>query len=82
VELANEVDTKTGQVRGRVIGLADDRQDYRLLVAEDSADNRILLVTLLKSVGFHVREAVNGREAVEIWRKWRPNLIWTAQQSK
>jgi CheY-like chemotaxis protein len=76
VELANEVDIQASRPSGRVVGLAGDRRDYRLLVAEDSAENRILLVTLLKSVGFHVREAVSGREAIEIWREWRPHLIW------
>jgi CheY-like chemotaxis protein len=76
VELADAEDTKARRQRGRVFGLADVRQDYRLLVAEDIPENRILLATLLKSVGFHVREAVNGREAVEIWRQWQPHLIW------
>jgi CheY-like chemotaxis protein len=80
VELADGADTETGRPKGTVIGIADADvdvdQDYRLLVAEDSPENRILLVTLLKSMGFHVREAVNGREAVEIWRQWQPHLIW------
>jgi CheY-like chemotaxis protein/nitrogen-specific signal transduction histidine kinase len=76
VEQVDAVDMQAGRPKGRVIGLADVRQDHRLLVAEDDPENRLLLVTLLKSVGFHVREAVTGQEAVEIWRQWQPHLIW------
>jgi two-component system sensor histidine kinase/response regulator len=27
-------------------------------------------------VGFEIREAVNGQEAIDIWKAWRPHLIW------
>ncbi len=70
-------DGKASQrLRRRVIGLAAGQPVYRMLVAEDNANNRKLLVTLLQSVGFEVREAVNGQEALEKWRQWRPHLIW------
>lgn len=59
-----------------VIGLKTGQPEFRLLVAEDDENNRKLLVTLLSSVGFHVKEAVNGREAIEIWRYWQPHFIW------
>jgi CheY-like chemotaxis protein len=49
---------------------------YRLLVAEDREANRKLLVKLLAPLGFEVREAANGREAIEIWERWNPHLIW------
>jgi CheY-like chemotaxis protein len=39
-------------------------------------ENRNLLVKVLKSTGFTVREAVNGREAVEIFKEWGPDFIW------
>jgi PAS domain S-box-containing protein len=60
----------------RVIGLAAGQPVFRLLVVEDNDNNRHLLVSLLKSVGFRVRMAVNGREAAAVWRRWRPHLIW------
>lgn len=60
----------------KVIGLAPDQPVYRMLVAEDKPTNRLLLVTLLNSLGFEVREASDGQEAVAIWESWEPHLIW------
>ena len=63
-------------VERRVLGLAPDQPAYRLLVVDDKEVNRALLVKLLTPLGFAVREAANGREAVEIWQAWEPHLIW------
>lgn len=60
----------------RVISLAEDEPNYRILVVEDRWESRQLLVELLKSVGFQVREAENGQEAIEQWQAWHPHLIW------
>ncbi|MGC9506004.1 ATP-binding protein [Baaleninema sp.] len=56
--------------------LAPNEPRYRILVVEDEPTNRSLLVRVLKTVGFDVREAENGRVAVERWRDWQPHLIW------
>jgi PAS domain S-box-containing protein len=60
----------------RAIALAPDQPDYRILVVEDRWESRHLLVQLLKSIGFEVREASNGQEAIAIWQDWEPHLIW------
>ena len=60
----------------KVVALAADQAHYRVLVVEDVAENRQLLLSLLTTVGFEVRTATNGREAVEIWRRWHPHCIW------
>jgi CheY-like chemotaxis protein len=66
--------------RRRVIGLeAAPRADgvpYRLLVVDEREEARMLLVKRLEPVDFDIREAENGREAIEIWEHWRPDLIW------
>jgi signal transduction histidine kinase/FixJ family two-component response regulator len=59
-----------------VIGFEPLADTPRILIAEDTPDSRILLVKLLRSVGFDVQEAHDGREAVEIAEKWMPDLIW------
>jgi CheY-like chemotaxis protein len=38
--------------------------------------NRQLLVKLLETLDFEVREAVNGQEAIALWESWQPHLIW------
>lgn len=61
--------------QGRVIGLATD-QTYRVLVVDDVAVNRKLLTHLLTEVGFEVKEAMNGKEAIALWQTWHPQLVW------
>jgi CheY-like chemotaxis protein len=60
----------------QVVGLAPNQLPYRILVVEDRPENRSLLVRLLRAVGFDVREAEHGREAIQIWESWHPHLIW------
>lgn len=60
----------------RVIGLAPNQPHYRILVVEDNSTNRLLLTKLLQPLGFEVREAVNGAEAIALWQNWQPHLIW------
>src|SRR5262249_39577997 len=60
----------------RVVGLAPNQPIPRILVVDDIPENRSLLTQLLASVSIDVREATNGEEAVEVWRDWRPHLIW------
>jgi signal transduction histidine kinase/DNA-binding response OmpR family regulator len=60
----------------RVIGLEPNQQEYRILVVDDRWENRQLLLKLLQPIGFQVKEASNGQEAIEIWQSWQPHLIW------
>jgi len=60
----------------RVIGLEGDPRSYRILIAEDNDDNRRLLRRILEGVGLEVREAVDGKQALEQFEQWRPHLIW------
>jgi len=60
----------------RVIGTEPGQPCFRILIADDNADNRLLLTKLLAPLGFELREAENGKQAVEIWEQWQPHLIW------
>lgn len=62
--------------RRRVTGLVPGQDSKRILVVDDIRSNRLLLSKLLLSSGFEVREAANGREAVDQWDRWRPQLIF------
>ncbi|MDM8516599.1 ATP-binding protein [Desulfobacterales bacterium HSG16] len=59
-----------------VIALEPGQPCYRILIVEDKPDSRQLLIRLLDSFGFDLREAKNGQEAFDIWQAWRPHLIW------
>ncbi len=61
---------------GRVIGIEKGQPRYRILIAEDQLENRILLHKTLEPFSFDIREAANGQEAVEIFERWHPDLIW------
>jgi two-component system, sensor histidine kinase and response regulator len=72
----NETHSMQPQTQQRVIGLAPHQPNYKILVVEDKYANRLLMVNLLTSVGFRVKEATNGQEAIAIWQEWKPDLIW------
>jgi CheY-like chemotaxis protein len=56
-----------------VIGYSGPRK--KILVVDDVAENRMVAAGMLKSLGFEVVEATNGREAVELAQSLRPHLI-------
>lgn len=65
-----------GLQRGQVIGLEPGQSCYRMLIAEDQQENRRLLHKLLEPLGFELRDAFNGQEALMQFEQWRPDLIW------
>ena len=47
----------------------------KILVVDDMETNRCLLSTILEPIGFEIREAVNGEEAVDAFHEWDPALV-------
>ncbi|OQW93864.1 MAG: hypothetical protein BWK79_08890 [Beggiatoa sp. IS2] len=56
-----------------ITGYGGDKR--RILIVEDKAENRAVLISLLEPLGFEVLEATNGEEGIEIARKYLPDLI-------
>ncbi len=58
-----------------VLSLRPGQAECRVLIADDVEDNRELLVQLLGPVGFEIRLAADGEQAVNEFERWRPHLI-------
>jgi len=62
-----------GEALPSVIGYDGPRQ--RILIVDDKAENRSVLVSILSPLDFHVAETRNGKEALEFVPEFRPHLI-------
>ena len=60
----------------KAIALAPQQPQCRILVVDDSWESRLLLVRLLTSLGFVVREAENGLQGLKLWSSFSPQLIF------
>lgn len=58
-----------------IVGVVANHGRSRILVVDDTTEGRQLLVQLLTPLGFEVREAGNGEEAIAQWQRWQPHLI-------
>jgi CheY-like chemotaxis protein len=77
VTLAEAAEVVDGESAGTaVLALAPGQPARRILVVEDNRENRLLLSSLLREAGFEIREAENGKEAIDLFEQWQPHLIW------
>ena len=76
VNVVNSSNISVETVHKKVIGIEQNSKTFKMLIVEDQKENRLLLHSILDSVGFDVYEAVNGEEAVEQFSIVRPDLIW------
>jgi CheY-like chemotaxis protein len=71
-----EVDCPTKAIRpdqGRLIGYEGKKR--KILVIDDKAANRSVLVHLLEPLGFEVAEAENGQEGLTVAAQFHPDMI-------
>ena len=58
-----------------VLHLKDEIPPQKILVVDDRIFNVDLLSKMLIRVGFEVRQAYNGKEAVALFETWQPNAV-------
>ncbi len=75
VKLVTESDEQEKPTAKQVIALEAGQPIYRILIVEDVAENRQLLLKLLAPLGFEVQEATNGQEGIALQSTWKPHLI-------
>ncbi|MBD2482318.1 MHYT domain-containing protein [Planktothrix sp. FACHB-1365] len=61
--------------KSKVISLAPNQPEYRILIVDDNLDSCLLLSELLSEIGFKIQQAGNGQEAINCWETWQPDLI-------
>jgi PAS domain S-box-containing protein len=59
----------------RVISLVKNQKKHLVMVVDDNIENLQIVVMLLKMVGFETLEATNGKDAIEKFEQWSPDLI-------
>ena len=52
------------------------RRQMRVLAAEDNRTNQLVFAKMVKDIDIDLRFASNGREAVELFQSWQPDLIF------
>jgi PAS domain S-box-containing protein len=62
-------------IKRSVVGIEKGQKDFRILVVDDTEENRQVVVQLLDLVGFKTKEAVNGEDAITQFEEWNPDLI-------
>jgi len=54
----------------------DPQPNFRILIVDDVDSDRRVLWDMLSSMGFELKDARNGQQAVKICRDWQPHLVW------
>lgn len=78
-----EVQVETGEASAvparadqrRVLRLDAAHEGMRVLIADDTAENRRFLEQLLEPLGFQTRSVEDGAQAVEAFTRWQPRLV-------
>ncbi|WP_088891021.1 PAS domain S-box protein [Leptolyngbya ohadii] len=76
VEVVDEEANTVPTIDCPMIELAPHQPQYRILVVDDQAENRLLVVEWFERLGITLQEAVTGEEAFLLWQQWQPHLIW------
>ncbi|MBE9221168.1 response regulator [Cyanobacterium stanieri LEGE 03274] len=74
--LVTENEIKVNNPSLQVVGIEKNQPRYKILIVDDKDINCQLLWKLLEPFGFDLTIANNGQEAIALWEKWQPHLIF------
>jgi CheY-like chemotaxis protein len=57
------------------VGIEPGQPKYRVLIVDDNKENRDLLARMLGPIGFALRQATDGEEAIREFQAWQPDVI-------
>jgi PAS domain S-box-containing protein len=75
IKLSEKTQIKTQTPKAKVVSLSPNIGPFRVLIADDREDNRVVLRELLKPLGFEIIEVENGLDAVKAFESWKPHAI-------
>jgi polar amino acid transport system substrate-binding protein len=71
----NKQESRSHEPARRVKCVSANQPEPRVLVVDDRETNRDLLCRMLGNLGFTVRDACNGKEALEVFAQWKPRIL-------
>ena len=74
--ITSSVTLSAEPAKQRAIQVRADQPVYRMLVADDQPAHALLLISLLRRLGFAVQSVTDGEAALAVWREWQPHMIW------
>lgn len=75
VKRATESQPLAPQTSSEILTLAPEQASPQILIADDHLYNRQLLIKILEPIGFQLKTAADGEQAIALWRSWQPDLI-------
>ncbi|WP_281556148.1 CHASE4 domain-containing protein [Thalassomonas sp. RHCl1] len=73
--IAQQLKAEQAQQQDKIVSLEDNLRGKRVLLAEDNAMNRQIVVELLSDVGINVILAENGQQAIELLSEHKVDAI-------
>ncbi|WP_111708112.1 PAS domain S-box protein [Lutibacter citreus] len=60
----------------KLVSLSPEMKGLKLVIVDDRFENRDILYKKFSPLGFDIKMAENGLEAVEIYKEWKPDIIF------
>jgi len=73
---SEHIEINNNFVSQKVIGITPKSKKLKVLIAEDKADNTLLLENILSILNFELKFVTNGKDAIDTFKEFKPDLIF------